>query len=550
MAGETDLSKLPRPCDMSKFFKNWFTYRNPRQSDGLHHSGRHDDVDYSEIQELTLKHECLMVSEDLFADSQSRKFKCGGFDAIWDYVLPRIDQQAKAFRYIKDNYNGELPMYISTAKLDDRIVKALDCACFYEIIPEHKTGYTMRPCHLAFDIEVYHAENPNYDFDRALDALLNAVDVTFEQYYGLKGMRKQWKAVKSFSSNNKKISCHLTMRLPFNLMFAGWMHVGAFCRRVVIVAIKLYGHPEDNVMFINVPKVKLKQPLPDGSVFSRWRSFRPNFMAKKGSRRPQFPVMTYYEDGVLKEKIGSFEDVSKETFLQGFIQGPPDDPTQVRILYCNEPDESPAGPNLTMPFYWNDEYCIDIGEIGNGGSLPRQWSGKMATDSFQRLLNASTEHMMLSKYVKMNEHSALSLISDKHNTYSDQKERDIAKFCVELGNMIASNLEQKDVVLSYSHNTVSHTMMFQMASRWCPMQKRHHTSNHISYIMNLCPNEDDTAMPTLSARCFHCTPKGSDPIRQTYVWWDAKWDTKRHEYMTLAMEIDKITLDEVFGWLY
>lgn len=156
---------------------------------------------------------------------------------------------------------------------------------YYEIIRQHW------PCHLYLDLECNTADNPDFDGQRAIDAVINLIGIHFRKHFQLTMDPSSW-IIELDSTTKTKFSRHLIIRAP-GAAFASNAHVGAFMSEVCAYAHTHRGvDPCCAVLFVK--KGDSEVSFIDSGVYTKNRAFRLHLSSKAGKETPLLPTNRFF----------------------------------------------------------------------------------------------------------------------------------------------------------------------------------------------------------------------------------------------------------------
>ena len=241
---------LPPIKDLSLQARQW-----------MQHPTMHQEWRQAALEPMVLQENCMMMAIDSKPNDAKKRYAASGFECFWTHYEPIVHQAARGIarmeelKQISENSTAHKSSDEPDIRLKNR-AKALElqmdaakkaaCAASY-----YELTVPGRPCHLVFDIEYYNNEyNKKNLFENLVEKFLKLLALLFHEYYGLDEIQQYWQEVWTDSSNEEKISRHLVIHLPCQLMMADMLHCGALTRRLACLAIREYGEPKDNPLFV------------------------------------------------------------------------------------------------------------------------------------------------------------------------------------------------------------------------------------------------------------------------------------------------------------
>ncbi|MBS1586645.1 MAG: hypothetical protein JSS82_14010 [Bacteroidetes bacterium] len=354
-------------------------------------------------------------------------------------------------------------------RMNARITQGLETCCYYEVVDtEANDPGRATPCNLAFDIEFKPHLNPTGpSFDERMAMFLAVVELMFERIARVPGISSRWHIVQLDSSNAEKISRHLVIHLPDNMMFYNWFHVGAFVRRVILLCMKLYGHPTENPLFI-VEKPNAKSPVPfiDRVVYTSLRNFRiiGSTKLKDALEKPRPLLMMKGE----ASEVYRLSEITYEMFMSTIIQyAYKKDITQLVLLKCREYFGGEARTDRKIAGEQSGVFTVDIGRISDDGMYD----------------DIATKNRMFAGI-------ALNRVTDPNQLYFDAGDIDWSNLKDKLS-LVTAYLSQQ--IRAFYPELVIKTPMIDNKLEWsfrtykqrCPIKGDKHTSNNQSYHIRL-----------------------------------------------------------------
>lgn len=543
MAEEAQLLKrwsdvLPPEVDLSQESTRWFSYGE-----------MHKEWRQRELESVVGREHCMLLACDSKRGQACKRYIACGFDMFWKGYQTTVLRANKSIQYLqrvrakhKQQHPPDTPY---TAEQCATIALAERYACdasYYEMVVPNK------PCHLAFDIEYYHNAHNQRPFEELVDTFLSLLSLLFQEYYGLDDMRSRWHETWTDSSNDEKVSRHLIIRLPCQLMMADMLHCGALTRRLACLAIREYGDPIDNPLFVAGPDgsdpdfvasndslVAFWDPL----IYTRFRALRMVGSSKIGKFRYFFPLVY---DTTSSERSCAVQDathITREFFLTTLVHSPCDHPERTRILYASEPDGRTCFSTTLLPTHRQRRYVLNQQTIGRAGSIPGgSYIHRVNGDVVQRELRTTNDHnlygvddpsnleWMRFTYIERVAYTTLSTtptIEDQNTKAMTLLLLDVCDALVPLLNLTpesrGSSTGGMHLQQYYRVHCKERVALVQLAHHYCPLSNTTHSSNHMRYLIQLQPYNQ--LQPRYRAACFKCRASYKDFAPLPF--WNEDW---------------------------
>lgn len=517
--------------------------------------------EYHALDDIVRREQCMMFGRDLYyvqrpgAAKGKKSYLGAGFERFWSRHKVLLGKMPAAYQEYAEGHRGRIT------------TKAMDEASYYEGI---RVGF---PCNLALDIEYYPHENEGgMPFEERLRLQLRLISRAFLLLYGIRDAQQRWRETWSDSSNQEKVSRHCVIHLPDNMIFAGWEHCGAFMRRCTCMALREYGDPEHNPLFVYDQNTRrdmqkkgrapndLMKTFCDYEVYTHGRLWRLTGNSKIFGYRPLFPFSRYHPgthgdlpvSELLNHKHG-WESVTREFVLDALVQCPPADTSQVRLLYVTEPNGTEARYGHRQPYRESGQYDVSPETIEDDGSLPARW--QRAPVSRQRQTNApgTAASKQTDLGYRMTGRDA-ERFGDAYKLPEDVPHYRV-RMCVLLGQRLVQWLAAQtstfahvpDPRLIYLWPLDDLTFMYQPERRWCPFIEDDHQSNHVRWSISLLtvsagermmpyhiPAPDEhLPHPIMRPKCFSCDGEWR---RMDVPFWDDELRALARAYMLEVRE--------------
>lgn len=557
----TEQSPLPPSVDLTERFRRW-------EECDVHLESMIQDP----VLQLVRTHGMSAFARDKKANEGTKMYLCRGLRIFWPaYQRTLIDAdlamgKLRTLRAIKE------PLSKQQRRKQEIFEAFVNRADYYELTTEND------PMHLMFDIEYYHERNAqrhrwlgrHWSPDELLELVLQLVQQLFHEYFGMPDMRKRWQEVWLDSTNDEKVSRHLMLRLPDNMMFTNFRHCGAFERRLTLLAVREYGEPHCNPFFVEVLKHAQEpestaelndrlDPFIDPTTKTKNRAMRLVGSSKKGNFRtfvPMTRIAPTAGDGsgpLIQPPLlppehpawlrrTSPQDVTYEWFKHSLLHSPPEDRAHVRLLSVTEADNKPPVSRSTAMTHVGRRYRVLPDMVGIGGSLLRgiygdalpRFSTLVASTSRGSDTNATATHAAVSDTdtrIRITQHEVRA-------GAPPGVDPETFHLCVDIGNALADALHDKVRYYWLFRGEEWHRMDFQIG-HLCPMIGGEHNSNYVVYMMDLqprhvpagcCIEDDGTPVPLVRVRCFKC---GTQQVRDSVsvAFWNATWHARLVKYI-------------------
>lgn len=588
------LTLLPPAQDKSEDARKWIEYPYKKRS-----------WRQALLEPIVLRESCMLLACDIRAGDAKKRYVAMGFDEFWMSYKRTCKRAADAMQTI-DLLHDSASDVGEQISLSPESIAALkqakedaNKAAYYEMtVPG-------RPCHLPFDIEYYRNAHNQRPFEELVDMFLTLLSRLLHEYYSIPDARWHWQEVWTDSSNDEKISRHLIIKLPCQLMMVDMLHCGALTRRLACLAIRDYGEPKDNPLFVSgadasrmdyEPNNDTKIPFWDPLIYTRWRVLRMVGSSKSGKFRFFMPFfysvstasqtsacssseeITQLEHQIDKLDIehttttrvgrrGTVDDITREFFMSSLVHAPCARPHETRLLHAREPDERECFSTTLIPTHRGGRYVLQTHMVGHAGSIPQSRS---------RTAVALQNSLALSTNVWSNDHMFASSTSATHDDGGDWikcswRDRDSCASTNESTNPIVRllldacdtlvcslQLESKPggdsgggssssspMAQYYWMNSSARIAIVQVKHHYCPLSDVVHHSNHMSYMLELQPRTQ--LIPRYRARCYKCRTTRHN--YQPLAFWDGEWK-QRLENIDMLVEKQYMRLAfKLFGFL-
>lgn len=423
----------------------------------------------------------------------------GKEDGAKNFHLFGMTQFYKRYRQQLDRYNRARTALARGVPVTNP--KDMVCCCYYELLDTMTDQEKLRnPCNLMLDIEFYHGCNGDSPtFEERKGMFLGIIETLLNTLYGIANASQTWIINESDASNNKKISRHLVIHLADNFMFYNWFHVGAFMRRVYLLSMKLYGHPQSNPLFVRkTPNDPYPEPFSDATIYTSRRNIRVIGSTKFGQDRP-----LRYVSEIRNEQpvVLGLDDITQDIFMGSLIQNAyKKDETKIRMLECREFYNGFARSTTSVPcMQKNGSYVVSVADIEDDGSYhePFVAGGIVGADFINKM------------------DKSISITQDSMSSIDFSK-------CSESITSIACYLQEilrKAFPNVLFHNSPKHsefTWSFRTYSAHCPIAGRVHNSNNQNYSIRLAYLDKETDSwkvidrPKIRVYCFSNSCKSSN----------------------------------------
>ena len=586
---------LPPTVDLSREAAQWLLYNQ------LQKKWRQ-----RELEPVVNEENCMLIACDTKRGEASKCYLASGFDVFWQHYQPtftRADAGMQLLNKVRTARGQQPPDTPYTASQQAAVTAAERYACdasYYEMVVPNK------PCHLAFDIEYYHNTYNQRPFEQLVDMFLSLLSQLFLEYYGLDDIRKHWHEAWTDSSNDEKVSRHLIIRLPCQLMMADMLHCGALTRRLACMAIREYGEPEHNPLFVAgadgsrpgfVPTNDSLVVFWDPLIYTRFRALRMVGLSKIGKFRFFFPLLYGDEettvtttsnntatdtldtdDMVTNEPstyttrsytVGGVKDITREFFLTTLVHSPCDRPEQTRLLYASEPDGRTCFSTTLIPTHRQARYVLHQHLVGRAGSIPMGSSmhhsnanedntvaPRAPRSMAQNLHGVDDPNNLEWQRFKYDERLAYAATTSTTTNTTDQSTREMTMLlldaCDELVPRLYLPAESRGTstrALHYQQYYRIHckerVALVQLAHHYCPLSQTTHENNHMRYLIQLQPY--DQIQPRYRAACFKCRSSYKDFAPLPF--WNDDWRARLERVEQLELQQYQRPAYKLFGFM-
>lgn len=540
----------------------------------------------AELEPLVLREHCMMLAVDNKPDRAQKHYMAAGFEVFWKYYEGICARAALAMEFLmREQQRPDFDL--QNAQLS-RVKAAINTAACYELtVPG-------RACHIPFDIEYYRNGYNLRPFDELVDILLGLLSILLQEYYDILEAHKRWKEVWTDSSNDEKISRHLVIILPDNTKMFDMLHCGALMRRLACLAVREYGEPLNNPLFVAgsdglredfIASNDTLVTFWDQSIYTRWRVLRMVGSSKSGKYRLFKPFFYSFQENMSPDHIeilqfpasykahasaqsycGTYKDITREFFMNTLVHAPCNDPELTKILIAREPDGRECMSTTLLPIYRGRRFYLQSHMVLKAGSLTTPTN----------VNDVSTMHLRHNhqNHNDANIHAAQDRTTHGGDdwvkySYRDRKSDgkleilssttmmtcllldacdalvDSLNLSTEFNSGNLASQRAVDMAQYYWINKSSNVAKVQVRHHFCPISNSKHENNHMCYLLELQPRFH--TLPQYRPSCYKCR-SGYQDFRPL-PFWDEQWNEQLQRAEKCLIEQFERPAYNYFGFL-